>query len=118
MYIVAAVDVDVREAKRVAKMNASAPERGGGGAAQRGSEWAGSRWRKGDEGRINVHEQVVCSIKAHQNGTLEVAPGVCVHAPRGRHNGAATVAFAPRFVVPMPKAWQSDSITNTTLRYG
>lgn len=75
MYIVAAVDVDVREAKRVAKANATAAEGAGNGVAQRGAEGPGSRWRRGDEGRIHVHEQVVCSIKAHQNGTLEIAPG-------------------------------------------
>lgn len=72
----AAVDVDVREAKRVAKARAA--------AANRETEWGGSgsfRWG-GDNGDADssqlrqIHEQLVCSIKAHQNGTLEIAPGV------------------------------------------
>ena len=78
MYIIAAVDVDVREAKRVAKANATAGPQGmvNEAATQRGADGVGSRWGRENEGRIHVHEQVVCSIKAHQNGTLEIAPGV------------------------------------------
>lgn len=62
MYIMAAVDVDVREVAKAAKARAAAS--------------GGSRWKRseGDVG-VHVHEQVVCSIKAHQNGTLEIAPG-------------------------------------------
>lgn len=57
----AAVDVDVREATKAAKARTS----------------GGSRWRRGEDGAgVQVHEQVVCSIKAHQNGTLEIAPGM------------------------------------------
>lgn len=63
MYIMAAVDVDVREATKAAKSRAAAPG-------------ASSRWRQGEDGvGVHAHEQVVCSIKAHQNGTLEIAPG-------------------------------------------
>lgn len=58
----AAVDVDVREATKAAKARTSTS--------------GGSRWRRGEDGAgMHVHEQVVCSIKAHQNGTLEIAPG-------------------------------------------
>lgn len=62
MYIMAAVDVDVREATKAAKARAAAS--------------GGSRWKRGEgDGGVQVHEQVICSIKAHQNGTLEIAPG-------------------------------------------
>lgn len=60
----AAVDVDVREVTKAAKARAGA--------------LGGSRWKRGEDGGgggVHVHEQVVCSIKAHQNGTLEIAPG-------------------------------------------
>lgn len=58
----AAVDVDVHGAKKAAKLRVAAP--------------GGSRWKRGGEGGdVHPHEQVVCSIKAHQNGTLEIAPG-------------------------------------------
>lgn len=58
----AAVDVDVREVTKAAKA--------------RGAASGGSLWKRGDGGGgVHVHEQVVCSIKAHQNGTLEIAPG-------------------------------------------
>lgn len=101
MYIVAAVDVDVREAKRAAKANAAATAPQGTGsdaAAQRGAEGLGSRWGRGDEGRIHVHEQVVCSIKAHQNGTLEIAPGVCVCVcARASHFTARYIVATNRF---------------------
>lgn len=72
----AAVDVDVREVAKAAKARAAAS---GGGS---------SRWKRGEggDGGVHVHEQVVCSIKAHHNGTLEIAPGrwyLCTHdAPR------------------------------------
>lgn len=63
MYIMAAVDIDVREVTKAAKARAAAS----GGSF---------RWKRGDgDGSVHVHEQVVCSIKAHQNGTLEIAPG-------------------------------------------
>lgn len=65
----AAVDVDVNEGKRVAKVR-KADARGLGS-----KDGPGSRWRGGEEKRVRVHEQLVCSIKAHQNGTLEIAPG-------------------------------------------
>ncbi|CAM9262265.1 unnamed protein product, partial [Ectocarpus sp. 6 AP-2014] len=76
MYIMAAVDVDVREATKVAKSRAAAP---GGG----------SRWRQGEDGvGVHAHEQVVCSIKAHQNGTLEIAPGFSAEEPESGDEGA------------------------------
>lgn len=75
MYIMAAVDVDVREAKRVAKARAAA----GNGEAGRGRSgslnWMGENGDDDSSKLRKVHEQVVCSIKAHQNGTLEIAPG-------------------------------------------
>lgn len=62
MYIIAAVDVDVREVTKAAKARAASS--------------GGFRWKRGEgDGDVHVHEQVVCSIKAHQNGTLEIAPG-------------------------------------------
>ncbi|CAM9566356.1 unnamed protein product [Ectocarpus fasciculatus] len=76
MYIMAAVDVDVREATKAAKSRAAAP---GGG----------SRWRQGEDAvDIHAHEQVVCSIKAHQNGTLEIAPGFSAEEPESGDEGA------------------------------
>ena len=62
----AAVDVDVGEIKRVAKVRAAAAR----GRGEPGLFWSGEQ----DE-EIHIHERVVCSIKAHQNGTLEIAPG-------------------------------------------
>lgn len=67
----AAVDTDVREVAKVAKARAAAAKRSGRGiGGVPGSRRTGS----GEEG-VYVHEQVVCTIKAHQNGTLEIAPG-------------------------------------------
>lgn len=66
MYIMAAVDVDVREATKAAKARAA-------------TQGGGSRWKRGEDGgggSVHAHEQVVCTIKAHQNGTLEIAPGM------------------------------------------
>eukprot|EP00752_Nemacystus_decipiens_P014281 g12701.t1 len=76
MYIMAAVDVNVRELAKAAKARA---------AASGGS----SRWKRGDgDGGVHVHEQVVCSIKAHQNGTLEIAPGFSAEEPESGDEGA------------------------------
>lgn len=60
MHIMAAVDVDMRRAKRAGKVRSS---------------------EAGESPQI--HEQLLCSIKAHQHGTLEMAPG----------ESAATVAL-------------------------
>ena len=72
MHIMAAVDIDVREAIKAGKARPSAS--------------GGSRWRRGEDGvGVQMHEQVVCSIKAHQNGTLEIAPGIMLaYAVRSR----------------------------------
>ena len=59
-----AVDVDVRGTKRIAKTRAASRERGGPGS---------------DKAMEHYHERVLCSIKAHQNGTLEITPGVRSH---------------------------------------
>ncbi|CAM9461081.1 unnamed protein product, partial [Ectocarpus sp. 13 AM-2016] len=76
MYIMAAVDVDVREATKAAKSRAGTP----GGSF---------RWRQGEDGvGVHAHEQVVCSIKAHQNGTLEIAPGFSAEEPESGDEGA------------------------------
>eukprot|EP00903_Cladosiphon_okamuranus_P006353 g6223.t1 len=75
MYIMAAVDVDVREVAKAAKARAAAS--------------GGSRWKRGeDDVGVHVHEQVVCSIKAHQNGTLEIAPGFSAEEPESGDEGA------------------------------
>lgn len=76
MYIMAAVDIDVREVAKVAKARAAAANSSGRGiGGVPGPRRAGS----GGEG-VCMHEQVVCSIKAHQNGTLEIAPGMSAHS--------------------------------------
>ncbi|CAM9953363.1 unnamed protein product [Scytosiphon promiscuus] len=77
MYIMAAVDVDVRGAKKEAKIRANSP--------------GGARWKRGGDGAggVHLHEQVVCSIKAHQNGTLEIAPaGFSAEEPESGDEGA------------------------------
>lgn len=61
MYIMVAVDVDVRGTKRIAKARTTSREKVGPGS---------------DEAMEHFHERVLCSIKAHQNGTLEIAPGM------------------------------------------
>lgn len=65
-----AVDVDVRGTKRIAKARGAAAasrERGGLGSFRRGEH---------DKVMEHFHERVLCSIKAHQNGMLEITPGV------------------------------------------
>ncbi|CAN0193774.1 unnamed protein product, partial [Hapterophycus canaliculatus] len=75
MYIMAAVDVDVHGAKNAAKLKVASP--------------GGSRWKRGGNGGVvSLHEQVVCSIKAHQNGTLEIAPGFSAEEPESGDEGA------------------------------
>lgn len=64
----AAVDVDVHQARKIANAKAKAA------ASGLENEGSGSRLR-GDTEDLQVHEHVLCSIKAHQNGTLEIAPG-------------------------------------------
>lgn len=85
MYIMAAVDVDVREAKRVAKAKAVAAAAMANSGSLRAIGGPGSRWRGGGGKGVHVHEQLVCSIKVHQNGTLEVAPGTLRDSDRNKY---------------------------------
>lgn len=52
MHIMAAVDVDMRRVKKAGKVRSS---------------------EAGES--LQIHEKLLCSIKAHQHGTLEMAPG-------------------------------------------
>lgn len=88
MYVMAAVDVNVRDARKAAKATAENAVRGGAGSprgvhhAMPHSHGVGAGAASGWDGvngsgrTVRVHEQVICSIKAHQNGTLEITPGV------------------------------------------
>lgn len=81
MYIMAAVDVDVRETKRLARGKATAAAKALRGGV-RGAEHEGSSSSKWNAERDyhssplpHFHEQLICTIEAHQNGTLKIAPG-------------------------------------------
>lgn len=108
MYIMAAVDVDVREATKAAKSRAAAP----GGS---------SRWRQVEDGvGVHAHEQVVCSIKAHQNGTLEIAPG----APCCTADASCTLSWVVGFLVHCPLGsrsfllWRTSELHMYSINYG
>ncbi|CAM9439919.1 unnamed protein product, partial [Choristocarpus tenellus] len=76
MYIMAAVDINTREFRRAVRGR----EREGG-ARQDQQKFATST-------APEIHEHVLCVIRAHQNGTLEVAPGFSAEEPESGDEGA------------------------------
>lgn len=70
----AAVDVDIRQVKKMARAVAkhAAGERKDPSPSLATGQQQQQEEEKGD---FPLHEHVLCSIKVHQNGTLQVAPG-------------------------------------------